>query len=131
MSFPRTLLRKYLQMTSLFDRLFPKPPEQVVNIVHNDNPIHLDALDHIVRVCKASRTQTRRIRWIERRAEGAIRGEESDGSEFDLPKKPSEETFEKLKRQLAHAKRLLAAHNIPWETNPKEVENESCTEARL
>lgn len=45
----------------------------------------VDALDHIARVCRGSRTRTRRLRWIELRAESAINGN-SDWREADLPK---------------------------------------------
>lgn len=45
----------------------------------------VDALDHIMRVAKASRTQTRRLRWIAERARCAIDGGE-DWRELDLPK---------------------------------------------
>lgn len=44
----------------------------------------VDALDHIARVCRASRTQTRRIRWIEARARNAVEGGE-DWRELDVP----------------------------------------------
>ncbi|MBN3848684.1 hypothetical protein G3N58_17905 [Paraburkholderia sp. Ac-20342] len=33
-----------------------------------------DALDHIARVARNSRQQTRRVRWIQLRAEGALNG---------------------------------------------------------
>lgn len=45
---------------------------------------YVDALDHIVRVCHASRTQTRRLRWIEARAKGAIEGNQ-DWRDLDIP----------------------------------------------
>lgn len=44
----------------------------------------VDALDHIARACRASRTQTRRIRWIEHRAKCALEG--GDWRDVDLPK---------------------------------------------
>lgn len=45
----------------------------------------IDALDHIARVCRGSRTSSRRIRWIEQRAQCAIDGSR-DWRELDLPK---------------------------------------------
>jgi len=44
----------------------------------------VDALDHISRVCRASRTQTRRLRWIEARARCAVEGGQ-DWRDLDLP----------------------------------------------
>ena len=45
----------------------------------------IDALDHIARVCSRSVTQTRRLRWIQARAECAIDGSD-DWREETLPK---------------------------------------------
>lgn len=50
------------------------------------NEILIDALDHIMRTASASRTQTRRLRWISERARCAIDGSE-DWRDIDLPKK--------------------------------------------
>lgn len=44
----------------------------------------VDALDHIARTCRASNTQTRRIRWIEQRARCALTGE--DWRDAEVPK---------------------------------------------
>lgn len=44
-----------------------------------------NALQHILKVCDASRTQTRRLRWIGLRADCAIRGTDEWRTE-DLPK---------------------------------------------
>lgn len=45
----------------------------------------INALDHIARTARASRTQTRRSRWIVSRAESAI--DMNDGwRDLDLPK---------------------------------------------
>ena len=43
-----------------------------------------DALDHIMRTARASRTSTRRLRWIEQRAYQALQGKYET---HDLPKK--------------------------------------------
>jgi hypothetical protein len=50
------------------------------------NELLIDALDHINRTTKGSRTQTRRLRWISLRAESAINGDDK-WRESDLPKK--------------------------------------------
>ncbi|VFR20257.1 hypothetical protein ANDO1_1726 [plant metagenome] len=44
-----------------------------------------DALDHIMRTARASRTQTRRSRWIVSRAEAALAGRPYVPSEHSLP----------------------------------------------
>ena len=45
-----------------------------------------DALDHIARTCTQSRTQTRRLRWINFRANTALEGKPYDEKLLDLPK---------------------------------------------
>jgi hypothetical protein len=59
------------------------------------------ALDHIARTARASRSQTRRIRWIEARATGALRGEPYQREDFDLPVNAGPNTPEKLNKKLA------------------------------
>ena len=49
------------------------------------NEILIDALDHIVRVARGSRIQSRRDGWILARAESAI-GMNDDWRDLDLPK---------------------------------------------
>ena len=44
-----------------------------------------DALDHIMRVCRNTDVQTKRLLWIEKRAECAINGIE-EWREYDYPK---------------------------------------------
>jgi hypothetical protein len=56
----------------------------------------VDALDHISRTARGSRTNTRRLRWIEKRAEMAVNGEVYYADSFDLPKIASELTVESL-----------------------------------
>lgn len=67
-----------------------------------------DALDHIIRVCRASRTQTRRTRWIAERAQCAIDGT-ADWKDLDLPK--SVQTDTKRVRSLAAEVKQLSAQN--------------------
>ena len=45
----------------------------------------IDALDHIMRVCRNTDVQTKRLLWIEKRAECAINGTE-EWREYDYPK---------------------------------------------
>lgn len=44
-----------------------------------------DALDHIARICRGSRTSTKRLRWIEQRAECAL-SESDEWRHLDLPR---------------------------------------------
>ena len=67
------------------------------------------ALDHIAKTCRQSRSQTRRLRWIEQRAEFALAGKAYDNEAFDLPKTlgstPEKLSLEnkRLREQLAGA----------------------------
>lgn len=45
-----------------------------------------EALSHIIRTCQGSRTRTRRLRWIEQRAQFALEGKPYSDDAFDLPK---------------------------------------------
>ena len=58
-----------------------------------------DALDHIARVARASRTQSRRDRWIAARAESALQGN-SDWKDLDIPKNIDTDV-KRLRRKLA------------------------------
>lgn len=60
----------------------------------------IDALDHIARSAAQSRSQTRRLRWIERRASMALCGEDYNEAAFDLPKSAGPDTHEKLLRRM-------------------------------
>jgi hypothetical protein len=59
------------------------------------------ALEHIAKTARASRSQTRRIRWIEARAIGALRGQQYERDAIDLPRDAGPNTVEKLKKKLA------------------------------
>ena len=67
-----------------------------------DSMILAQALDHIARTAARSRSQTRRIRWIERRAQDALAGKEFFESAIDLPKSAGPDTHEKLQRRMAY-----------------------------
>lgn len=63
----------------LIDRI-----RRALEIERNERAELIDALDHIARVCRSSRTQTRRIRWIEARARNAVEGGE-DWRDLNIP----------------------------------------------
>lgn len=68
---------------------------------------YVDALDHIMRVARKSRTQSRRLRWIEARARCALEGGE-DWKDLDLPKF-SESSQRYLQARIAELEQQLAA----------------------
>lgn len=68
---------------------------------------YVDALDHIMRAARRSRTQSRRLRWIEARARCALEGGE-DWKELDLPKF-SENNQRYLQARIAELEQQLAA----------------------
>lgn len=68
---------------------------------------YVDALDHIMRTARRSRTQSRRLRWIEARARCALEGGE-DWKELDLPRF-SESNQRYLKARIADLEEALAA----------------------
>jgi len=63
--------------------------------------IMADALDHIARTAKASRSQTRRIRWIEQRAANALAGIPHTDGNITLPKAATVATSEALQKRMA------------------------------
>ncbi len=71
------------------------------------------ALEHIAKAARQSRSQTRRLRWIELRADRAVRGEPYEEQAVQLPKSAGPNTPEKLSRKIAHLsserKELLSA----------------------
>lgn len=67
---------------------------------------YVDALDHIMRAARRSRTQSRRLRWIEARARCALEGGE-DWKELDLPKF-SESNQRYLQARVAELEQQLA-----------------------
>ncbi len=62
------------------------------------------ALDHIAKTARASRSQTRRLRWIELRAETALRGEVYRDQDIDRPKNAGPNTPERLRQRLVQTK---------------------------
>lgn len=71
------------------------------------------ALDHIAKTAQRSRSQTRRLRWIQVRAEFALAGREYQDMDVDLPRFVGGDTPERLRKRLTHwrsiTKKLLAA----------------------
>lgn len=77
--------------------------ERANNAANAVDPMVLaSALDHIAKTAAKSRSQTRRIRWIELRATYALEGREYRDIDVDLPKDAGAKTPEKLGRKLAH-----------------------------
>ena len=90
---------------------FPRAYEAATTV---DPLILAQALDHIARTAARSRSQTRRIRWIEQRALIALRGLEYRDIDLELPKSAGPDTPEKLQRRMAYhialRHELLAAY---------------------
>jgi hypothetical protein len=87
------------------EHIYKRANEAAVSV---DPMILAGALDHIARTAARSRSQTRRIRWIEQRALTALEGREYRDIDVDLPKSGGPETAEKLKAKAGHYKRLNA-----------------------
>ena len=72
-----------------------------------------NALEHIAKTAQRSLSQTRRLRWIQTRAEFALNGREYQDMDVDLPRHVGADTPARLKRRMAHwrsvANKLLAA----------------------
>lgn len=77
---------------------YPRADHAANNV---DPMLMAQALDHIARTAKASRSQTRRIRWIKVRAEMALAGQEYRDIDIDLPKKVPE-THERIQKRMAY-----------------------------
>lgn len=78
---------------------FPRAYEAATSV---DPMVLAQALDHIARTAARSRSQTRRIRWIEQRALFALRGQEYRDIDLELPKYAGPNTNEKLQRRMAY-----------------------------
>ena len=63
--------------------------------------IMADALDHIARTARASRSQTRRLRWIDQRATNALAGIPHSDGDINLPKKATESRSMALQKRMA------------------------------
>lgn len=68
----------------------------------------LGALDHIAKTAALSRTSTRRLRWIEARARGALDGRPYSDLDIDLPKSGGPNTVEKLNKRIAYLRHQRA-----------------------
>ena len=79
-----------------------------------------DALDHIAKTARNSRTSSKRIRWIEKRAEDAILGIPYNREEFELPKMNtlSASQYERLlqdrEKELKIYKEMTFIERIVW-----------------
>ncbi len=65
----------------------------------------INALSHIQKVASTSRTSTRRLRWIEQRAQYAIEGKPYIQDEFDMPK--TSESVDSLKIDIKLLKKKI------------------------
>ena len=64
------------------DHIYPRADKASREV---DSFVLASALDHIAKVAAKSHTQTRRIRWIQARAENALAGKEHCDLDIDLP----------------------------------------------
>jgi len=96
-----------------------------------------DALDHIARTCTQSRTQTRRLRWINYRANTALEGKTYDEKLLDLPKNGDQQAIKAelkikaLKADLADLKTqpsiaVITGMAIALRHVIKELDAEAC-----
>ncbi|HVM95313.1 MAG TPA: hypothetical protein VMT89_02935 [Candidatus Acidoferrales bacterium] len=70
----------------------------------------LDALDHVMRVARSSRTMSRRMRWIQERCRCAIEGDDVTWRTIDLPRSAESVAAEnsRLKGRITELERLNA-----------------------
>jgi len=80
-----------------------------------------DALDHIEKTARASRSQTRRLRWIAERARYALEGK-SFPTNLDLPPSVESEHF-RISRQLVALKTVRRLSDEEIEKAVKQVCN--------
>ena len=79
-----------------------------------------DALDHIVKIARNSRTSSKRLRWIQKRAEDALLGIPYKREEFELPKMKtlSANQYERLlkdrEKEIAFYKEMSFIERIVW-----------------
>lgn len=77
-----------------------------------------DALNHIIKMCRNSRTRTKRLAFIEKRAQEALDNIPYDRDNFDIPdqmiKSPSEYELEirNLKQQILKLRDKLEDNQI-------------------
>lgn len=79
---------------------------------------HEDALDHIYKIADRSRTMTKRLAFIRKRAKEALEGIPYDRANYDIPdrtiKSPTEYELEirNLKYQIQQYREILEQHGI-------------------
>lgn len=71
-----------------------------------------DALDHIMRTARGSHNMSRRTRWIEARAHGALEGNDSYWKDIELPRN-GERVRRRLEHEIEVLKAALEARAIP------------------
>jgi hypothetical protein len=82
--------------------LFPRADKAARSV---DPMVMAQALDHIAKTAAKSRTQTRRLRWIEQRATFALEGREYRDIDVELPK-DAVDTAQRMKWQRDALKRV-------------------------
>lgn len=91
------------------------------------------ALSHIARTARRSRTSTRRLRWIEDRAEGALAGKPYVPMELDLPKNVENEYGKtlRLRFRLRESEAVTAALRSALERIVKADDANELTQADI
>lgn len=77
-----------------------------------------DALDHIAKTCHQSRQQSRRIRWIEARANGALEGKPYDAKLLELPVEVDREIDRMKRRDSRQVARIRVLEDSLREAHP-------------
>lgn len=95
---------------------------QMVLDVDAEREAFRDALSHIAATCRASRTSTRRLRWIEQRAEWALAGRPYDDQAFDLPKDATH-SHEKLAAKIRRLREIVTSPHESKEALAARVRN--------
>lgn len=93
-----------------------KPGDMPVAIVPAVNPLRV-ALEHIQKTAGQSRTQTRRLRWIAKRAELALAGRPYVASEHELPPNGDSEHFKLLRQKAGLKDRAVLLEGLLLQTN--------------
>jgi hypothetical protein len=73
-----------------------------------------NALDHIAKTARNSRTSTRRLRWIEQRALFALEGKPYDKEAFDLPQTVDSALKRATKENIALRQKRMARPLADW-----------------
>ena len=104
------------------DHIYPRADRASREV---DSFVLASALDHIAKVAAKSHTQTRRIRWIQARAENALAGKEHCDLDIDLPRRTT--SPERLQKRLgyvfAHLYQYQELLQYLFEKNPELLDD--------